>query len=459
MRSPACLLALTGIRICLAGPLAASPAEAVIDQRYEWPDGADLQLGLRWADLQVGARRDRGDTAAGASLPWMQAGPLVGRGMLRLVSDPLGFSASSAVFEEPTSLVLDASLRSARRGAVLMPLPGLLGVFVRQGVDGTGCGAFASIRLGAGAVIEGLVLRNQPEPRGISEDWYLDRSPSPGAEMTHLCGRLRIDTPSLAFSLTAGESASEWASPGAFAAGWLRARSPAAEVSLLLCAVTPGFRSPDGNGPAGQSLVSTRLRLGADRRTGTLEAEWSHTVENPGSVPGLLVPTRSRLGVALCREEVPWRGFPVAVIVRAEKEISRGGDGVETESARFSSVVCAFPRHLEARAVFGLSGSEGALLGADLAVRPSSRLRLGVEARLSHVAAAAPAVSLTAGAWLAGPLRGHTLELGLEDYPLRGKPMDVARFLRFRLSTSIRVRGRAPRGIRVRRPGPTRRPG
>jgi hypothetical protein len=128
------------------------------------------------------------------------------------------------------------------------------------------------------------------------------------------------------------------------------------------------------------------------------------------------------------------------MIVQAEKEIRQGADGAGVELARFSSALSARPGQLEARAVFGFSAADGALIGGELAVRPSSRLCMGVEAQMSHLAAEAPAASFGVAANFSGPSGRHTLALGLEDYPLQGKPPGVAPFLHVSLSTTIRVR-------------------
>jgi len=420
--------------------IAGAPAEVAVDERYDWPDGADLFLAIRRGDLMLAARRDGESFALGASLPWLQAGPLLGRGILRLVADPLGFSAWSGVFEESTALVLDASLRSSRRGTVVMPLPGLIGVFLRGQAAGSGeCGAFGRLPLAAGAAAEGLVLRSRPEPRGISDDWYLDRSPFPGGEVTHLCGRLMLDSPRLDFSFTTGASACTWASPGSFATAWLRARSADAEASVLLSGVTAAYRSPDGDCPSGNLLASAGVRLGGNPRSGMMEAGWSCLVGKPGFAPGREVPTRARVKLAFSRDTLPRPDLIVSTIVQGEKEIIRDANGTRTETARCSSVVSACLDRLEAKVGLSLAGDGGTVLRSALALRPSSRLRLGMEAELSRAEGASTGATLTASVSVFGRSSRASLKAGMEDYPLAEKAAGVARFLRLTLSTSFRA--------------------
>lgn len=426
---------------CLGPPsLGGAPAEIAVEERFDWPDGADVFLACRSGDFTLAARRNGDSFALGASLPWLQAGPLVGRGILRQMADPLSFSAWSSVFTERTALVLDASLRSSRQGAVVMPLSGLTGVFLRGQAAGAGeCGAFGRLPLGAGAAAEGLVLRSRPEPRAISDDWYFDRSPFPGGEVTHLCGRLMLDSPRMDFSITTGTSACTWASPGSFATAWFRAHSADAEASALLSGATAAYRSPDGGCPNGNLLASAGIRLGGNPWSGTVEAGWSFLVEKPGFAPGSEVPTRSRVKLAFRRDAMPRPDVTVSTIIQGEKEVIRDANGTSTESARCSSAVSACVDQVEAGVGLGLAGSDGAVLRGALAVRPFSRLRLGMEAELSHAAAASAAASLTASVSVSGRSSRASLKAGFEDYPLAEKAAGLARFLRLTLSTSIRA--------------------
>jgi hypothetical protein len=438
-------LALLAVLCCpgpppVAGlPAQTAPAQVAVVERYDWPEGADIFLDLRRGDFALAARRDGESFALGVSLPWLQAGPLLGCGVLRQAADPLGFSARSGVFEERTSLALDASLRSSRQGAVIMPLPGL-GVFLRGCSAGGGeLGVFGRLPLGAGAAVEGLALRSRPEPRGISDDWYFSRSPFPGGEVTHLCGRLLLDSPRLDFSFTGGASGCTRASPGAFAMAWLRARSSEAEASVLLAGATEGYRSPGGDCPSGGVLSSAGIRLGADPRLGTLEAGWSCLVENPGFAPGREIPTRCKLKLALSRDTMPRPDVLVSMIVQAEKEVSRDADGVEVEAARCSSAVSAGLDHVETRAGISLGGADGVVLQGSLAVRPSSCLGLGMEAELTHAEAASAAATMAVSVSISRRSTRAMLKAGLEDYPVAGTAAGPARFLRITLSTSIRA--------------------
>ncbi len=415
---------------------AAAPGSRDRPESYDWPRGAEVRAALRQGDLFVTARVNPQDAAAGACLPWLTIGPLAAAGLVRLASDPLGFTAFSAAFQERTGLALDASLHSSRRGVLVMPLPGLVGVFARQGADGTSLGSFACVPLGVGAWADALLQQSRPPARTPGDDWYLDRSPSPGGEVTHALARLVMDAGGLSMCTFAGASSAAWAASGCAAGLRLRGRLPAAEAAFVACAVTPGYRSPDGSGTTGQSLVGAELRLG-DQRAGTLEAAWSLMVDRPSPAPGLALPTRTRVTLAWSRGADPGFDLPCWLVVEGSKEVSRDALGVREEVARFGSAISLGDRGVQARASFGLS-QEGSRLGGEVTLLPSTRLRIGLQARADHLGADTPRASLQATLAL-GPLHErHELEIGLAELPLSG-PVDLASCVRLTLRTTIRV--------------------
>ncbi len=192
-------------------PVAAAPAAVTIEESYHWPRGAEVEARLRRDGLVVIANTDLHGAAAGISSPWLLAGPLVSRGLLRLAADPLGFSAESPVFEEGTALALDASLAATRRGVVLAPLPGILGLFARDGPEGQGYGAFTTVSPGAGVLLDGLLLSSGPAASAAGDEWYFDRGPSPGGRVTHGCARVSLGAGDLGWTAAAGASSAEWA--------------------------------------------------------------------------------------------------------------------------------------------------------------------------------------------------------------------------------------------------------
>jgi len=436
-RPPLLALAL----LCLGGtaPAAAAPSSVTVEQRYDWPRGAEIGARFRRDHLELIARMDPDGAAAGISTPWLVAGPLVGRGLLRLASDPLGFSAESPVFEEGTGLALDASLESSRRGALLMPVPGALGLFAREGADGDGFGAFADVALGTVGFMDALLLSSGPASRSAPDDWYFDRSPWPGGRIGHGCARLSARAGGLRWTLATGSSFAEWAPPGAFADLRMRGYTPGAEAAFLLAAVTPGYRSPDGKGTAEQSLAGMELRLGGDADRDEIDAAWSLVVERPSAVPGLEIPRHLRLRVALARRSCPAYDLPIRWIAEGDKDVYRAADGRREESSRLGSALSISTGETESRLSLGLSGADGARIAGEVALRPSAALRLGLDAGAQRLGTRSANASLEG--MLVFSLRGerHEARAGIVDCPLAAGWRRTARYVRLSLESSFRV--------------------
>ncbi len=391
-------------------------------ERFDWPDAADTRVSLRQGELlflsrwqQAGGGKGTPPAAAFA-LPYAQAGPVTARGMLRLAPDPLGFSAWSGVYHESTSLSLDSSLSSSWRGLVLTPLPGLCGVFARQREDGTESGAFLSIPLGAGASAEGMLLRSQPVPALPAEEWFLPGSPFPGGEVTHLGGRLFLESPRFDCSFTMLGSSPQRAAPGTAASLWVRGRSPEMEQSLLVSTASTAYRSPAGACVTSGYQVSAAARVGGDRTGGTLTAGWAFTAGKPEFGPHQEVPSRTLLRLDFTRDYAA-PGLSLSLLLHADKEMCRDADGTDAEEARCGWTLCVFPGGMAVKAGAGLSNAEGASVSGGLILAPGSPLRFSIEMKAAGLGAAPSAsggltVSITRGG------SASVLFVGVEDYPL-----------------------------------------
>ena len=428
---------------------AAGAAEIQIEQGYQWPGEAGIRWSLRDRDLLVISRLDPSVTptglpageapVVGVSLPWLRCGPLLARGILRQVSDPLGFSAWSGVFQERTTLVLDGGLASSNEGVLLMPVPELCGFFCRP-VRAGGCdyGAFGCVPLGAGAAAEGAILVSRPPPQSTTDDWFLSRSPFPGGDVTDLCARFVLSSPSLGFSFTSGASSSGWAAPGAFSSLWISGRVPGLQAAVLLAGATPGYRAPDGACAAGGSRLSAMVRLGNDRRTGALEAGWSFLAARPSFSPRPEIPTRTIVRAELSRDFQRPSLPPISLVVDGEKDISRGCDGIRNETSRCGSAVRAGFEGMDVTAGVSLTDQEGIRLLGALSLKPSSRLRVLVEARVNRLAASSPNGSMTVKLSFERGGQRAAVQTGMEDCPLTGRQACIARWFRLSLSCSIR---------------------
>ena len=431
---------------------AAGAAEIRIEQHYQWPGEAGIGWRLQQDDflvvsrfnLRAGPTRPAGLPTAegpviGVSLPWLRCGPLLVRGILRQVSDPVGFTAWSSAFQERTALVLDGELSSSGQGVLLMPVPELCGVFCRPVRTG-GCeyGAFGCVPLGAGAAAEGAIVVSRPAPQAAPDDWFLTRSPFPGGDVTDFCARLVLNSPSLGFSFTSGTSSARWAGPGAFSNLWMSARVPGLRAAVLLAGATPGYRAPDGACTSAASRLSAMVRLGNDRRTGALEAGWSFAVGRPSFSPRPEIPTRTIVRVELSRDFEQQSCPPLSLVMDGEKDISREWDGIRNETSRCGSTACARLEGMDVTAGVSLSDREGVRVLGALSLKPSSRLGILVEARADRLAAASPDGSMTVKVSFERGTQRAAIQTGFEDFPLTWRNARFAECFRLSLSCSIR---------------------
>ena len=363
---------------------------------------------------------------------------------MRLVSNPVAFSAGSGVFDERTGFALDAALQAPRPGVLFMPLPDLVGLSCRPGRDGgTEYGAFGRLPLGAGAAAECVFFASRPDCQPPSDDWFLDRGRYPGGDLTCLAARFVLDSPSLDLSYAAGASSARRAGPGAFATLWIRGRLPRIEGAVLLAGVTPGYRAPDGTGATDASRLSANLRLGDTHGMGSLEAGFSFTTAEPGFSPGREIPSRNVVHAAFTRDVRTASGWPLSLLLEVEKDMSRDCDGERYETSRCSSMTCLSLGSLELAAGIGISDHDGAGTSGRLTVRPSREICVGIEGKGERLGAASPAGSVIMKLAVESEGRSAALRIGIEDYPLGGSarctPSDLAPLFRMRLSCTARV--------------------
>ncbi len=424
-----------------------------MQQRLEWPIGAEGRLSLREGDALFlsrwtapgwppGEPPRTAASAAGFSCPFFVAGPVLGRGIFRLASDPLAFYAWSSVFREPTALVLDSSLGSSRQGVVLSLPPVRGGVFARAHREGTDCGAYARFPLGPGAAAEGLLLSSRPPASAAADEWLPSKSPFPGGEMTHLAARLCLESSRFDASFSTIGSSARWAAPGCTTSLWVRGKSSLADGAILLAASSSPYRTPDGECVAGSSVVSASGLLGKDSRIGTIQAGGAFVAEKPPFDPHREIPCRTVLRLDLSRDFEPWPGIPLSVLLQADKEISRDSDALSATHSRCSGTVCLAPPGMAAKASAGLSDGDGADLAAALTIAPGSRVRAQVVVSVRGLGMPRPQGSVDFVLAAGQAAGGATIRAGIQDYPLRSPwPPGPQTFFRLSLTTVLRMEG------------------
>jgi hypothetical protein len=180
------------------------------------------------------------------------------------------------------------------------------------------------------------------------------------------------------------------------------------------------------------------VRLGGNRRRGSIEAGFSFAAAEPGFSPGREIPTKNILRAAFSRDSAAGSACPVSLLLDAEKEVSRDSNGVRYGTSRCGATAGVSMGLVDLAAGAGVSDHEGVNLFGRLNVMPSARFRLGVEAKGRRLCAQEPAGSMIMKLVVQGAERSASLETGLEDFPLNGDiSLPVAEFLRMKLSCSV----------------------
>jgi hypothetical protein len=441
------LLLLAGVSVVAPARASARPADVRIQEEYEWPGRAVIQWSVSQGDLLVVSRSEQpaaavacgmGAPVLGVSLPWFRYGPLLGRGMLRQVFDPLASSAGSGLLKEPTGLVLDGALPPSRAGTLLVLPTGHGGLFCRPGREGgTEYGAYGRLPIRGGAAAECVILAARPDPRSAADEWYPDKSPFPGGDITNFAARLMLDSSPLSFSYSAGASSAQFAASGAFSTLWLRGQVSEIEAAVFAAGATSGYRAPDGSCASAASRLSGFVRLGRDRSRGTLEAGISRDAAEPGFSPRPEIPTRNVVRAALWREYAGSSSLRLALLLEAEKAVNRDHDGARTETARCGSTACLSLGTLEVTTALGVSDNEGADARGTLTLRPSARLRIVAEGRGDHLGTSGPAASMCVKMSVENGDQRAAVRAGIEDYPLAGRCPSPAKVLASHLRLSL----------------------
>jgi hypothetical protein len=427
-------------------PACALPSDVQIQESYEWPGRAAVQWSISQGDLLVRGRSEHpaaspagtvGAPVFGVVLPWLLSGPLLGRGMLRQVFDPLSCSAGSRLLDEPTALVLDMALPPSGAGVLFMPFPGYCGFFFRPGREGgTEYGAYTRLSFRGGAAAECVLMASRPDAISVPDEWFLEKGAFPGGPVANFAGRLLLDSSPLSFSCSVGVSSAQFAAPGAFSTLWIHGRMPDMEAAVLLAGATSGYRSPEGRCASAASRLSGFVRLGRDRRRGTLEAGISRDTAVPGFSPRRDIPTRDVVHAAFCRE-FAGTAFLFSLLIEAEKAVGRDRDGVRTDTTRGGTTACVSLGSLEAAAAAGVSDRDGVSVRGSLSLRPSARLRIVAQGGV----AAGPAATTSVKVAVENGNQKAAVQAGIEDYPLtrpgRGSRGDLASCFRLSLSCSL----------------------
>jgi hypothetical protein len=425
-----------------------------LDSSLEWGHSFEVRCAFKEPGLQVtacaGADMLSSEAsvvfpAFGLELPWLAAGWLRPQGLMRVVSNPLGFSASSPVWGEQPGFCLDASQADPVR-------PGIRGLQCRPGSTDLG---FFNVVLASGSRqgggfaawaglpwlrMEGLWSITSPAPESLSQDWFFAVPPWPGGELLDLAARLAFSEPGASISTALGVSSAESSLPGMFwslhgSASWRQG-----DIDLLASKADLSYRAPDGSCPSDLCLVSVHADMEEGRYR--LEAGFDSATGRPGFSPGAVIPSRETLHLKMERSWTRGRQCVVGWSALIDKCIRWDACGLRAESsrclldARASLAALQFSAGLKASTSGGFEESLEVGLAARL--RPRPRMRISLEGGIQGFCAGNPAMTLLCSAALGLENCAFSLEAGLEGWHLESEALRDRVRLRISWSSSSR---------------------
>ncbi len=311
-------------------------------------DGQGLALTKRWlvagdwgrAVARAAWTRDHGapeppEVTVGLTTPRGVIGPVTVAGAWRELSDPLGFSAGSAVFAEPTGLRLDAGLDPGRRrGLQLTPIAGVAVAAFADELGGPGraqsplvaglVAAWSAPALADGEVYAAL---RSPAPPAVAQSWRLAAVPFPGGPLYLAGARVALGAAgpvSLRVSGNLSAGAPRGASParaylhGAHVRVAARAELGPAELAAMVAAAHRGFFGLAGTSPSAPLVWGARLRGTAAPSWGRATYGVSVRGEELAAAPLPPVPEPRRSAVLSLAQEVPWGPWSLRAATRLE---------------------------------------------------------------------------------------------------------------------------------------------
>ncbi len=229
-----------------------------------------ISLDYSEARLVLVEKQGNGSPASftlGFSSPVLTFGPLSRFGLLKSLFNPLGYYPGSSVFAEPTGLRLNAAFETgSRRGAVLEPLPGNLGLFLLKSSRAPlKTGGFFTLEEknleGSSFRLEGITVYSHPERAGWGDAWFKEEAPYPGGNLLHLGGSFSLRHSGWHLHLSSAASSGERAAPGAFTQLELGYAQRQILLALLFGLCGREYFTPDGKHPKNWLLAGGKVSI------------------------------------------------------------------------------------------------------------------------------------------------------------------------------------------------------
>ncbi len=213
-----------------------------IRNRFEFQSGESVLVGT-----DIRRNNEVEYQAIGFSSPYLRAGPLALKGLLREIFNPLAYGPGSSVFQERPEIRLEKSFSgSSKTGIVFDPVPDHAECFLFHSSGVTKAGGSLSVPLGSYLETHLLFSTSQPKRATVDDSWFSDRLSFPGDRLIHGAGRLTLDHPGLFCSLSLGISGGRRIVPGYFTLLDIVMKTEVFRPELSVGVSSPRYFTPDG---------------------------------------------------------------------------------------------------------------------------------------------------------------------------------------------------------------------
>ncbi len=188
--------------------------------------GLQTRLVFDWQAARLFFMDERDDMElvmprTGFSSLFLSFGPVRMKGLLREVSNPLGFTPTSVVFDEPTTLVPDSSFGCSKTDFfIINPIPNVFSVFStwkENALDRAGCiVSFTEKGKPFFELIASFTPRVFPEQKA---EWFLESPEYLGGDIIHIGGRGVFAFDESLFHASFVSSGNDYYKPGYFVQG------------------------------------------------------------------------------------------------------------------------------------------------------------------------------------------------------------------------------------------------
>jgi hypothetical protein len=433
--------------VLLLLPAGAHPDQLSLDSSWEWGGRLAVRGGISlettrlfWGcgDCAAGVKDPReGLFALGLSTPWLRAGPLTPSGLLRVAYNPLGFSPQSDVFFEPSGLAMERSPGSGRPGFLLMPLPGVLGLYCLkepQGDPAYGC--FASLLSPEGSGAECFLSLSQPDAESSGEEWFPSRVLFPGGKLLVAGTRFRISVPGVSCIATLGTSRGERVGPGGFWQLRALAYGQSTYATLLAAGMEESYRTPRGT--AVNEAVSFAAAGGFSGPSGSVGLRYSLLFDQPELAPHPCRATKEVFEARIERMLAHAGGAEISLNLKGEKRVSHDEEGIREDSSRYTVALKWQGRDVETVMGVDFLEPDGLALFLTAALPGKGRQpRFSLESRWENRFQQSPQVTELLTLRMPGPASSLCVQSGIACLPLSVAPTDPGDCFRMKISWSV----------------------